>query len=101
MARVADQYNAGCIVIGLPLTSEGDENEWTLEVRAFGSKLHQRTGLPVHYVDERLTSARARRTIQALGLKRTERQRKERVDTAAAMLILQAFLDDKDDTPTT
>src|SRR5690606_31750586 len=72
---------------------EGEESDWTREVRAFGERLAQRTGLPVHYVDERLTSVRAERTVRSLGLPKRERERKTRVDTIAAMLLLQAYLD--------
>lgn len=81
------------IVIGLPLSLEGTETEWTAEVRTFGSKLAERTGVPVSYLDERLTSVVAEKTVRSLGLKRGERERKDRVDAAAARLILQTFLD--------
>jgi putative Holliday junction resolvase len=93
VARLAADYQVEQIVIGLPLTTEGEENDWTLEVRAFGDKLAERSGLRVDYIDERMTSARAQRAIRSIGLKRTERQQKGRVDAAAATLILQAFLD--------
>ncbi|HEX6308271.1 MAG TPA: Holliday junction resolvase RuvX [Longimicrobiales bacterium] len=81
------------IVIGLPLTLEGDENEWTREVRVFGEKLRQRTGTGVSFADERMTSVAAERAVRALGLRKREREQKERVDAAAAVLILQAHLD--------
>lgn len=93
IARIAEEHGATDIVIGLPLTLEGEESDWTREVRAFGARLAQRTGLPVHYVDERLTSVRAERTVRSLGLPKRERERKTRVDTIAAMLLLQAYLD--------
>lgn len=93
IARLAEEHQVDEIVLGLPLTPEGEESDWTREVRAFGEKLAERTGRPIHFVDERLTSARAERAIRDLGLTRRERQQKERVDAAAAMLILQTYLD--------
>jgi putative Holliday junction resolvase len=87
------ERNVGRIVVGLPLTLEGDESDWTREVRAFGDRLGERAGLPVAYIDERMTSVRAERAVRALGLPKHERERKDRVDAAAAVLILQAFLD--------
>jgi putative holliday junction resolvase len=81
------------IVVGLPLDEHGDESEWTAEVRAFGDKLGERAARPVHYVDERMTSARAERVIRESGLSRTKREEKERVDATAAGLILQMHLD--------
>lgn len=93
LERIVAEWEAGALVIGLPLTPEGEESDWTAEVRAFGDRLAQRTSLPVHFVDERMTSARAERAMRAIGISRSRRQQKERVDAAAAILILQAHLD--------
>lgn len=93
IARLAEEHAVEGAVIGLPLTLEGTESEWTREVRAFGDKLAERSGLPVHFLDERMTSVRAERAVRALGLSKRERERKGRVDAAAAVLILQAYLD--------
>ncbi len=95
VAEIAREHEVERIVFGLPLTSEGDEDEWTREVRAFGDKVAERTDLPVDFIDERFTSARAERAVRSLGLKRREREEKGRVDAAAAVLILQAYLDQK------
>ena len=59
---------------------------------AVGDDLARRTGLPVHWIDERLTSVAAERAVRGMGLKRGEREQKERIDAAAAALILDAFL---------
>jgi RNase H-fold protein (predicted Holliday junction resolvase) len=42
-----------------------------------------------------MTSKRAEKAVRSLGLRRTAREQKERVDTTAALLILQAYLDAK------
>ena len=81
------------IVIGLPLDLSGEETEWTAEVRDFGAKLAQRSGVSVSYLDERMTSVQAEKAVRSLGLKRSEREQKSRIDAAAAILILQAYLD--------
>lgn len=94
--RIADLAAANqvtALVVGLPLTLEGTESAWTSEVRAFGEKLADRAGLPVTFVDERLTSVAAERAVRSLGLPKRERERKDRIDAAAAVLILQAHLD--------
>lgn len=83
------------IVVGLPLTLGGDDSDWTRSVRDFADTLQQRTGLPVHLMDERLTSVMAERAVRSLGLKKSQREQKERVDAAAAMILLQAYLDRK------
>lgn len=93
VARIARDHEVAEIVVGLPLDLSGEETDWTREVREFGDRLAERTGLPVAYRDERMTSVRAERAVRSLGLPRARREEKERVDAAAAVLILQAYLD--------
>jgi len=81
------------LVVGLPLGLDGEETEWCAEVRSVGERLGERLGVPVSFVDERMTSVRAQQAIRSVGLPRQEREKKERVDAAAAQLILQAWLD--------
>ena len=81
-----------CTQCGLPLDLEGEEGEWAAEVRAFGAELVRRFSLPIHWVDERLSSVMAEHAVRGIGLKRGQREEKGRVDSAAAALILQAFL---------
>lgn len=95
VAEIAREHDVDRIVLGLPLTSAGEEDEWTREVRDFGDRLAERTGLPVDYIDERFTSALAERVLRSRGLGRATREEKGRVDAAAAALILQAYLDRK------
>jgi putative Holliday junction resolvase len=81
------------IVVGLPLALDASDTQWTADVREFAAKLAARSGRAVYLLDERLTSVMAERAVRSLGLPRGERERKERVDRAAAMIILQTFLD--------
>lgn len=87
------EWDVERIVVGLPLESSGEEGQQANRAREFGEGLARRTGLPVEYWDERLTSARARREILRMEVPRSARQEKERVDAMAAVLILQAYLD--------
>lgn len=93
LAQIAEEYGVERIVLGLPLTLEGEEDAWCREVRDFGTALAHRTGVAVAYVDERFTSRQAERRIRTSGLPRSRRQEKGRVDAGAATVILQAFLD--------
>ena len=90
-ALVAEQ-EADEAVIGLPLDLAGEEGSWAAEVRQFGADLARRTGLPVHWMDERLSSVRAERAVRGMGLKKSAREEKERIDAAAAALILEGYL---------
>lgn len=91
--EVARAHEVEALVVGLPLTLKGEENEWCAEVRTMGDELARRLEVPVAYVDERMTSVRAERAIRSAGLPKTAREEKGRVDAAAAALILQAWLD--------
>lgn len=69
-------------VVGLPLHSDGAENEMTARCRRFGNQLTGRFGVPTVLVDERYSSAvLAQRRGQA-------------VDDEAAALILQQYFND-------
>lgn len=81
------------LVVGLPLTSAGDEDAWTRAVRATGEHLADKTGLPVTYWDERMTTARVVSAVREQG--GGMRGRKPDVDPLAATVLLQAYLESR------
>lgn len=91
--RTMDENDVNRVVVGLPLALDATDTEWTVEVRAFATRLAARSGRDVYLLDERLTSVMAERAVRSLGLPKQERERKQRVDAAAATIILQTFLD--------
>jgi len=93
LAVIARERGVEALVFGLPLELSGDESAWCAEVRVVGGKLAERLGLPLHLVDERLTSVQAERGVRSSGLPRGKREERERVDESAAALILQRWLD--------
>jgi putative holliday junction resolvase len=96
MEELGRAHGVEAVVFGLPLELDGSESEWTREVRQVGEALGRRLDVPVHFVDERLTSVRAERMVRSSGLSRSRREEKERVDAGAAVLILQQWLDQQD-----
>lgn len=78
------------IVVGLPLTPGGDEGPSAVAARELGQLVARRTGLPVSWWDERMSTARALATIQEQG--GSTRGRKADVDALAAAILLQHFL---------
>jgi putative holliday junction resolvase len=90
--QVVREKEVGEIVVGLPLNLAGDESPWSQEVREFGAALAKRTGLPVAFYDERLTSVAAERAVRESGLKKSQREEKGRIDAAAAAIILRNYL---------
>lgn len=93
LSELAREREVQRIVMGLPLTLAGEEDDWCREIRTVGDALSERTGLPVLYVDERFSSTVANRAIRSSGLSRSEREDKARVDAGAAAVILQAYLE--------
>lgn len=87
------RYSPVGIVVGLPLSSEGDETAWTAEVRRTGELIAAKTALPISWWDERMTSARVLTTARDMG--RGTRGDKGAVDELAAAVLLQAFLDSR------
>ena len=79
------------IVIGLPRNMDGSYGPRAEMTREFGGRLHERTGLPVHEWDERLTTRAADSVLLQADLSR--KKRRGAVDRVAAVLILQGFLD--------
>jgi len=79
------------VVIGHPLNMDGTSGPKALEVEVFARRIHSEFGLPVHLVDERLTSYEAESTIPPA--KRRAARSSGLIDSRAATLILQDYLD--------
>ena len=89
--EIISAEKAGVIVIGLPLNMDGSKGERAEKALAFGEMLARRTGLPVRFQDERLTSVEANGIMDQENL-RSEKDRKAHVDSVAAAVILGDFL---------
>jgi putative Holliday junction resolvase len=92
LARRARELEVSVVVIGLPLLPSGDEGEQAAKSREFarGLERHLR-GIRIELWDERLTTVEAERTMISGGAGR--RRRRASVDSVAAALILQGYLD--------
>jgi len=81
------------IVVGYPLNMDGTAGFKAKEVERFVEVLRERFRLPVHLVDERLTSVEAAARIQ--DRKRRPTRESGEIDSIAAAVILQDYLDQK------
>ena len=79
------------IVIGLPLNMDGTEGERAEKTRTFGDMIARRTGLPVRFQDERLTTEEAYGIMDENNI-RSREDRKAHTDSMAAAVILGDFL---------
>jgi putative Holliday junction resolvase len=86
----AKELEAVAFVLGLPLNEAGDDTPRATEVRTVAAELQRRTGFPVDLVDERYTTAAARRAVRAMGGK--PRERPGDIDALSATVLLQHAL---------
>lgn len=90
LVAVVKQRRATDFVVGQPLNMDGTAGFKAKEVEAFAARLRAEFGLPVHFIDERLTSYEAESTIAKS--KRRDVRASGIIDSRAATIILQDFL---------
>ncbi len=83
-------HKASGIVIGLPISMDGSENENSTKIRMFAQNLANKTDLPIFMQDERLSTSGANKLLQSYGFKRKDRNQMD--DAVAASLILETTL---------
>lgn len=96
LARIEElivEYEVTEIVLGLPKHMNATEGDRVEKTKEFADKLERRTGLPVVFWDERLTTVAADKAMMEAGIRRENR--KEYVDKIAAVLILQGYLEQR------
>ena len=93
VATQASKHDVHEFVVGLPLNMDDTEGAQAKLSRAFGAQLARATSLPVHYHDERLSSATAEELLRPAEL--TRKKKKARLDRIAAQVMLQSFLDER------
>jgi len=91
IGRLIDQYAPDALVVGMPLNMDGSEGPGVQKAREVADRLTQRFGLPVHLVDERLTSEAANVELSQRGL--THKGKKARRDALAAAVILRNYFE--------
>jgi len=92
LLRLIEKIRPSRILVGIPLSMDGSAGEMAREARRFAATLGLMAGVEIVEWDERLTTIRAEREIQALGLKRSKRRQKGRSDEMAATLMLTDYL---------
>ena len=93
IAAKAAETGAEILIVGLPKNMDGTEGESAIRCREIAEKLGERTGLPYHMQDERGTTITAHAYLSAGSV--YGKKRKQKVDAAAATIILQDYLDSR------
>ncbi|GAB4252342.1 MAG: Holliday junction resolvase RuvX [Candidatus Methylacidiphilales bacterium] len=79
------------ILVGLPRNMDGSYGTAAEKAREFATRLKERVLVPVQMVDERLTTIMASRQLHEAGL--DSRKQKSKIDSTAAQVLLQSYLD--------
>ena len=88
--ELIQKWRATAFVVGIPLNMDGTEQDITKAARKFANRLHGRFNMPVHFVDERLSTIEARtRIFEQGGYKALQ---EKQIDSIAAVIILEDWL---------
>lgn len=91
IAHMAEQYEVGEIIVGLPINMNGSKGPRAKKCEAFAEMLNQLTEVPVNMWDERSTTVTAHQILNETNVR--GKNRKAVVDTVAATVILEGYLD--------
>lgn len=86
------EWQPDALVVGLPLNMDGSPSDMSTRAEKFGRRLHGRFQLPVHYIDERLSTFEAKQMLRDSGQRPPVSYRDNPVDSLAAVLLLETWL---------
>ncbi|HWP95115.1 MAG TPA: Holliday junction resolvase RuvX [Gammaproteobacteria bacterium] len=92
VARLVAEWRPAALVVGLPYNVDGSPQPFTGEARRFAERLAAHCALPVHLVDETLSSHAAAEGLRERRQAGGRRIRKHEIDQAAACVILETWL---------
>lgn len=95
IGRLIRRYEVVEAVVGKPVHMSGQESPRSAASEEFAAELRSGAGIPVHLVDERLTSHEAHQILDEAGHARGP-ERRRIVDQVAAVLILETFLAERE-----
>jgi len=89
ISKLINEWQVDTLIVGIPFNMDGTEMPITFAARKFANRLQNHFKLPVHLVDERLTTKEAKRQLHEHGTKAIDLKH---VDSYAAKLILESWL---------
>ena len=91
LLSILEEYDVGGIILGLPLSLDGNENESTKKVRKFAQELKRCKDIKITFHDERYSSDVIYKELRKNSISKAKIKKK--IDQMAASYILQGFLD--------
>lgn len=98
ITRLVNSWKPDALVVGVPFNLDGTEHGMTHAAREFGAQLQQRYQVPVHMIDERLSSRAAQQILASNGKKRPKphtQASKQQIDSVAAQIILETWFSEQ------
>lgn len=93
--KIIEREYIALIVVGMPLNLKGERAQKSLEVEEFIRNLRAHIKIDIVDWDERFTSTMAQRSLLQFGVKKKQRSEKGRIDSMAAAIMLQSYLDSR------
>ena len=90
---IINKHQVEQLIIGLPIGMHGKKTHQSEKVEEFKSFVEKKIDIPIIYVDERLSSVSAKKSLISQGIKTGHN--KSKVDQTAAAIFLQYYLDKK------
>ncbi len=88
LSRIIDEYSVSLIIVGLPLTLDGEEKKTARDARKFAEETKKRFKIETILMDERFTTEEGKRILSGLGIKWDK-------DSISALLILERYIEDR------
>lgn len=88
--KIIQQWRPQILIVGHPIHMDESESHMSKAATQFAKQLEQRFNLPVHLIDERLSTREAKQRIEEL--KGNKRYTKEQLNSVAAQVILETWL---------
>ena len=85
------EYNIGGIVLGLPISLNGQENQRTIKTRKFAENLYKNTQVDIVLYDERFSTSAIIKEMRKASI--SNKKIRKYIDKSSAAYILQGFLD--------
>ena len=88
LSRIINEYSVSLIIVGLPLTLDGEEKKTARDARKFAEETKKRFKIETILMDERFTTEEGKRILSGLGIKWDK-------DSISALLILERYIEDR------
>ncbi len=86
--KIITEWEPDALIVGLALQPDGSDSDTSRKARTFGQSLKKRFALPVHFIEERLTSVAANQILK----EEQQYPKQTDSDSMAAAIILESFL---------